>query len=220
MQNISDETWQKVGPANRRHYDVLEDEEEVSPILKECLQFLSSDAMFLFLSNVTGIKLHPLAESDSDSSPEESDDEGDKPEVRKSISPKAGPSTLMETEDNKNGVSPEKTKRPFNPRYVREVRKWKRGNYTLIRDDDEAEFGLDARLFFNVGNWSQDCGGYTSYIARDADEELLSVQPAENSLVLVYKDKETLKFVKRVTDEITSRMPNREFHDIALTYYD
>lgn len=36
-------------------------------ILKNCLDFLQSDAFFLVLSNITGLKLHELAScSDSD----------------------------------------------------------------------------------------------------------------------------------------------------------
>ena len=37
-------------------------------ILKSCLDLLQSDALFLVLSNLTGLKLHELAGSDSESS--------------------------------------------------------------------------------------------------------------------------------------------------------
>ena len=56
-------------------------------------------------------------------------------------------------------------------------------------------------------------------MARDEDEELLSAQPEENALILVYRDNQTMKFVKKVTDEI-NRMPEQSFHDIAVTYYE
>ena len=29
---------------------------------------------------------------------------------------------------------------------------------------------FDARLFFNCENWSIECGGFTSYVAKDEDE--------------------------------------------------
>jgi hypothetical protein len=42
-------------------------------VLKDCIDFLHSDAFFLVLSNITGLKLHELA-SGSDSDGETSQD--------------------------------------------------------------------------------------------------------------------------------------------------
>lgn len=78
---------------------------------------------------------------------------------------------------------------------------------------------MDAQLFFNCKEWTPDCGGFTSYVAKDEDEELLAAQPETNSLHLVYRDVDTLKFVKRVTDEI-NRLPDKSFHDISVVYYE
>ena len=79
---------------------------------------------------------------------------------------------------------------------------------------------MDARLFFNSENWSLECGGFTSYVAKDEDEELLTATPEANTLTIVYKDSETLSFIKYVTNEINRMLPSGEFHDVAVTYYE
>ncbi|GAB1607165.1 prolyl 3-hydroxylase OGFOD1-like [Argonauta hians] len=102
-----------------------------------------------------------------------------------------------------------------------EVRRWSHGCYTLLRDTEaqEADFALDAFLFFACEGWQSDYGGYISYIVKGEDEELLTVSPAHNSLALVYRDSETLHFVKHVNHRI-SEMPNQEFFDISLVYHE
>ena len=61
----------------------------------------------------------------------------------------------------------------------------------MIRDDDQeqAEYALDLRMFFNVSSALVDgeAGGQTVYIARGEDEELVTVMPEENTLSLVYR---------------------------------
>ena len=60
------------------------------------------------------------------------------------------------------------------PKCYFEVRRWKQGAYTLITDDD-AEIktkALDLMVFFKCKQWSLDCGGNVSYIARDEDNEV------------------------------------------------
>ena len=69
--------WNLTGPANKRCIDILSTEdnnesEECQKIIKSCMEFLSSDAIFLLLSNLTGLNLHPMASTNSD---ESSDDE-------------------------------------------------------------------------------------------------------------------------------------------------
>ena len=172
--------WSTVGPPDRKCYDSMQ--EEVPEIIKSCLQFFTSDAFYLLLSNLTGLRLHQLA-------PEDSDDE----------------------EDDKDKV--------YNPRCRGGISRWSRGCYTLIRDDDQeqAEYALDLRMFFNVSSAVVDgeAGGQTVYIARGEDEELVTVMPEENTLSLVYRDKESLKFIKYVN----SRLDN-SFHDLFITYYE
>ena len=89
----------------------------------------------------------------------------------------------------------------------------------MIRDDDQeqAEYALDLRMFFNVSSAVVDgeAGGQTVYIARGEDEELVTVMPEENTLSLVYRDRESLKFIKYVN----SRLDN-SFHDLFITYYE
>ena len=50
--------------------------------------------------------------------------------------------------------------------------------------------------------------------------QLLTVNPAENSLALVYRDKNTLKFVKHINNRINEMQNDKEFFDIALTYFE
>ena len=49
--------------------------------------------------------------------------------------------------------------------------------------------------------------------------QLLTVQPMENSLALVYRDKDTLKFVKHLNTNV-NKMPNKGFYDISAVYYE
>jgi hypothetical protein len=50
--------------------------------------------------------------------------------------------------------------------------------------------------------------------------QLLSVSPAENSLALVYRDKETLKFVKHINSRISELHNGPHFYDFHLVYYE
>ncbi|XP_064476633.1 prolyl 3-hydroxylase OGFOD1-like [Ornithodoros turicata] len=185
----SDMKWRKRGPPNRRN--IFESDGELPPIVDECLRVFRSEAMFLILSSLTGLKLHELATfGNSDSDAEDSNDAGsggDGPRCRYSL------------------------------------RRWSHGNYTLAHDDDKdmEESALDAVLYFNCGDWKQEYGGFTTYITRDEDEELLTVGPASNSLALVYRDQGILRFVKHINDEV-SRLPKDSqcFHDLFLVYYE
>jgi len=173
--------WELEGPPDRRSCQIISNEK--SGPLENLIQLLTSDAFFLLLSNLTGLKLHELA-------PEDSDDEG--------------------KEDNP---------KEYNPRCRGRFCCWSSGCYTLIRDDDTelAEYALDLRMFFNVSGWREDMGGQTIYIARDEDEELVTVAPEENTLNLVYRDKDSLKFVKYVNTTVGEI---GKFHDVAYTYYE
>ena len=60
------ENWRESGPADRRCYDVPdEDSENNSAAIAKCASLLQSDAFCLMLSGMTGLKLHPLAPDDS-----------------------------------------------------------------------------------------------------------------------------------------------------------
>ena len=63
--------WKNIGPANKRNIDILSKEDSIESndcqkIVRSCMDFLSSDAVFLLLSNLTGLNLHPMAMVDSD----------------------------------------------------------------------------------------------------------------------------------------------------------
>jgi len=49
------------------------------------------------------------------------------------------------------------------------------------------------------------------------DEELITVEPEDNSLSLVYRDKESLRFVKYVSEQVKNI---DGFHDLSATYYE
>lgn len=49
--------------------------------------------------------------------------------------------------------------------------------------------------------------------------QLLSVCPTPNSLALVYRDTETLKFVKHINSRVKDT-PNQGFMDISCVYYE
>ena len=57
-------------PLCDRKYEVAV-EDTLPESVKECLNLLTSDAVFLILSNLTGLKLHPLAADDDQSDSEE-----------------------------------------------------------------------------------------------------------------------------------------------------
>jgi len=50
--------------------------------------------------------------------------------------------------------------------------------------------------------------------------QLLTVIPVENSLALIYRDKETLRFVKHINHRATESAYATEFVDFAFTYYE
>ena len=178
--------WETVGPPDRRSCQVQAGDS--CQLLDSCHKLFTSEAFFLLLSNLTGLKLHELAPEDSD---EEEDENGDE----------------------------EKVPKVYNPRCRGGFSLWSPGCYSLIRDDDQeqAEYALDLRMFFNVSGWMEEMGGQTSYIARGEDEELITVEPEENTLSLVYRDKDSLKFVKYVNTRVTDI---ENFHDAAFTYYE
>lgn len=65
--------WTGHGPANKRHYATTENESLA--IVNEARKFFASEAFFLVLSNLTGLKMHRLAATPSSSDADSSDDE-------------------------------------------------------------------------------------------------------------------------------------------------
>uniref|UniRef100_A0A671YP07 Prolyl 3-hydroxylase OGFOD1 n=1 Tax=Sparus aurata TaxID=8175 RepID=A0A671YP07_SPAAU len=117
-------------------------------------------------------------------------------------------------------------KQIFTPVCCGELRRWSHGGYTLLHDAEaaQAEYALDLVLPFSSAEWQSEFGGYTCYVANEEDEELLTVYPENNSLALVYRDKETLKFVKHVNHRSSSDSGNsstcRALYDFSFVYYE
>ncbi|CAB1339382.1 unnamed protein product [Coregonus sp. 'balchen'] len=203
--------WTKRGPPNRRCYEVAS-LESFPQCVNACWELLCSEAFFLLLSNFTGLRLHYLSPSDEDE--EEEKDQEDEEEREATGSSGDTPSA------NKNN------KEPSTPVCVGELRRWAHGGYTLLHDGDasRAEYALDLLLPLSCPDWQTEFGGFTSYVANEEDEELLTVYPEENSLALVYRDKETLKFVKHINHR-SSTLPigdpcRRAVYDFSFVYYE
>ncbi|CAL4121599.1 unnamed protein product, partial [Meganyctiphanes norvegica] len=184
---LKDLKWHYEGPANKRHYEVTK-ANKAGELVRECLKFLRSEAVFLIFSQLTGLRLHKLAPPDSEDEEEKSSEKEPSPCVSQ------------------------------------EIRRVSHGSYTLVHDDDPvgSQYALDAMLFLGVSEkWTQALGGFTSYIARDEDEELLTVLPRSNSLSMVYRDKETLKFTKHVNTSVKDLLEEeQQFYEVNCTYYE
>lgn len=231
-----DVKWSSRGPPNKRFYEKAE-ESTLPDALKDCMALFRSEALFLLLSNFTGLQLHFLAPSEEDevedtkegeasSAPESTEEEtscsSSKPKSTQVVngynSQQSSEQTDPEPAEN------EAQKESSVPTCQGELRHWKTGHYTLIHDNNKTEFALDLLLYCGCEGWEPDYGGFTSYIAKGEDEELLTVNPENNSLALVYRDRETLKFVKHINHrslEQKKTFPNRTgFWDFSFVYYE
>ncbi|CAL9701824.1 unnamed protein product [Knipowitschia caucasica] len=208
--------WIKKGPANKRFYEVAS-LDDLPECVHGCWELLHSEAFFLLLSNFTGLRLHYLCPSDDD---DDDNNDDQKQKAKANAKNEAGTSS-GEMAENEN-----KTKVESTPKCSGELRRWSHGSYTLLHDGEaaQAEFALDLILPFRCADWNTEFGGYTCYVANEEDEELLTVYPEDNSLALVYRDKETLKFVKHVNQKIFQpsgdRSEGRMFYDFSFVYYE
>uniref|UniRef100_A0A8C0DMM4 2-oxoglutarate and iron dependent oxygenase domain containing 1 n=1 Tax=Balaenoptera musculus TaxID=9771 RepID=A0A8C0DMM4_BALMU len=229
-----DVEWSSRGPPNKRFYEKAE-ESKLPDILKDCMALFRSEAVFLLLSNFTGLKLHFLAPSEG-----ELEDKKEGEAASAADDTEEGPSRSSEPESRRAAISsssqqsneqtdpePEENdakKESSVPTCQGELRHWKTGHYTLIHDNSKTEFALDLLLYCGCEGWEPEYGGFTSYIAKGEDEELLTVNPENNSLALVYRDRETLKFVKHINHrslEQKKTFPNRTgFWDFSFVYYE
>uniref|UniRef100_G3TIM7 Prolyl 3-hydroxylase OGFOD1 n=1 Tax=Loxodonta africana TaxID=9785 RepID=G3TIM7_LOXAF len=231
-----DVEWSSRGPPNKRCYEKAE-ESKLPGVLKDCMDLLHSEALFLLLSNFTGLKLHFLAPSEEDeiedgkegeaASAAESTEEGTSHSSSELENNQATSSTTSQQSDGETDSEPEGNeakKESSIPTCHGELRRWKTGHYTLIHDNSKPEFALDLLLYCGCEGWEPGYGGFTSYIAKGEDEELLTVNPENNSLALVYRDRETLKFVKYINHrslEQKKTFPHRTgFWDFSFVYYE
>ncbi|XP_074067379.1 prolyl 3-hydroxylase OGFOD1 isoform X1 [Macrotis lagotis] len=168
--------WSQRGPPNKRFYEKAE-EEKLPDVLRDCMELFRSEALFLLLSNFTGLKLHFLASSDeddehTDNSKEESKEinyVSSKPENNQESSGHTSQQGKLET-----AQEPEKKKEKNKssiPTCSGELRYWKNGHYTLVHDTKNTEFALDLIFYCGCKGWKTEYGGFTSYIADGEDEE-------------------------------------------------
>ncbi|XP_053305285.1 prolyl 3-hydroxylase OGFOD1 [Spea bombifrons] len=210
-QNIK---WEKLGHPNRRCYERAA--ADLPEVISNCMELLGSEAFFLLLSNLTGLKLHFLSGNDDDDSDEE---EGPGPSTSNGTT--SSDSEARAVQPKNNLEESEKV-----PLCSGELRHWRHGHYTLIHDHDPEryEFALDLLLFFGCDDWQEEYGGFTSYIAKEEDEELLTVYPENNCLALVYRDKETMRFVKHVNHKSLQRDAShpscKGFWDFSFAYHE
>lgn len=195
--------WNWQGPANKRHFEHAA-MESAPPIVLQLTRLLQSQPMFKLLRTMTGLEMAdvPLSDDDDDSD-EDDDDQGNK-------------DTNKKTDDALER----------GPCCHGSVRRWAHDCYTLVHDTDPegAEFALDALLYLGGSGWKSDYGGYTTYLTSGEDEELLTVHPQENSLALVYRDKETLRFVKHINNSVLTDVGTAErdnnFFDFSFVYFE
>uniref|UniRef100_A0A8C7BHE9 Prolyl 3-hydroxylase OGFOD1 n=1 Tax=Neovison vison TaxID=452646 RepID=A0A8C7BHE9_NEOVI len=231
-----DVKWSSRGPPNKRFYEKAE-ESKLPDILKDCMELFRSEALFLLLSNFTGLKLHFLAPSDEDEVENQKEGEGasatdnteegtshSSPEPENHRTAFRNNSQQSKEQPDPDSEENEAKQDSSVPTCQGELRHWKTGHYTLIHDNSKTEFALDLLLYCGCEGWEPEYGGFTSYIAKGEDEELLTVNPENNSLALVYRDRETLKFVKHINHrslEQKKDFPDRTgFWDFSFVYYE
>ncbi|XP_054426228.1 prolyl 3-hydroxylase OGFOD1 isoform X2 [Pteronotus mesoamericanus] len=226
-----DVRWSSRGPPNKRFYEKAE-ESTLPDVLRDCMTLFRSEALFLLLSNFTGLRLHFLAPSEEDetedtASAPDSTEEGTSYSSSELQNSQEASSRHGQRSNEQAGPGPEEHEAKEEasiPTCQGELRRWQTGHYTLIHDNGKTEFALDLLLYCGCEGWEPEYGGFTSYIAKGEDEELLTVNPENNSLALVYRDKETLKFVKHINHrslEQKKTFPNRTgFWDFSFVYYE
>ncbi|XP_078354565.1 prolyl 3-hydroxylase OGFOD1-like isoform X2 [Oculina patagonica] len=197
-------TWQ--GPANKRHFEQVATESAPS-IVQQLTKLLQSQPIFKLLRTMTGLDMAdvPLSDDDDDDDDDsdDDDDEGSK------------------DTDKKKGNASER-----GPCCHGSIRRWAHGCYTLVHDTDPegAEFALDVMLYVGGSGWKSDYGGYTTYLTSGEDEELLTVHPQENSMALVYRDKETVRFVKHINHSVLTDVgtadKDNNFFDFSFVYFE
>ncbi|XP_041640985.1 prolyl 3-hydroxylase OGFOD1 [Cheilinus undulatus] len=212
--------WTKRGPPNKRCYEMAS-LDTLPPIVSACWELLHSESFFLLLSNFTGLRLHYLCPADDDDDDDDDDeDEGDGNQEMKEKKGKKDEEATGSSTDTPANTSREKEL--STPVCCGELRRWSHGSYTLLHDGEaaQAEYALDLILPFECADWQSEFGGYTCYVANEEDEELLTVYPEDNSLALIYRDKETLKFVKHVNHKSSTASTCKGFYDFSFVYYE
>ncbi|KAH0619484.1 hypothetical protein JD844_000141 [Phrynosoma platyrhinos] len=207
-----------------RHYEKAE-EESLPAILKKGMELFRSEALFLLLSNFTGLKLHFLAPEEEEEG--EGRAEGSSSKCTQGHISQEGSDSRDDTEDPGQILENENDNQETGssvPLCAGELRHWTKGCYSLVHDAEVTEFALDLLFFCGCQDWDMESGGFTSYIAKGEDEELLTVNPEDNCLALIYRDQETLKFVKYINHHSLKQMATQHEHtgfwDFSFVYYE
>ncbi|CAL8083636.1 unnamed protein product [Calicophoron daubneyi] len=207
---ISEQKWSTCGPFNRKHYDMLGGPKADAAALKgmpevvrELYSLFTSEAILVILSDLTGINLH----SDSMRG-------GSKvsTEPTESKRPRLDENTQEDTVAQKNGET------TYGSLTTPKMRRWKVGDYTLLADADiiQDSWRLESVLHLSgyggrgkeklkskcadgsVDRWQPSWGGQLIYCAEGEKDELLTVNPADNALTLVYIGPGTASFTKYI----------------------
>ncbi|XP_065577034.1 prolyl 3-hydroxylase OGFOD1-like isoform X2 [Artemia franciscana] len=190
--------WEDMGPPNKRSYGVCKN---TNSIMERTRDFFSSELMLLLLSNMTGLRLHPLApESDED------DEVAVGQESEDGASGSKRKSRPDESQSKKTKLECKKEEElPTEP--IVEWRRFQHGNYTLLHDSETSKLGHSLMLMYYIADnqWEQEWGGFTSFIAKAENEELLTVVPKHNCLALIYCCPATLSFVKHINNKSSNR---------------
>ncbi|XP_042293479.1 prolyl 3-hydroxylase OGFOD1 [Sceloporus undulatus] len=218
--------WSIRGPPNKRHYEKAE-EENLPAILKDGMELFRSEALFLLLSNFTGLKLHFLAPGEEEEGEEGRAAGGSSSKGTQGQISQEGNDSRDGTEDPGQILENQNHRQETGssvPLCAGELRHWTKGCYSLVHDAEGTEFALDLLFFCGCQDWDVESGGFTSYIAKGEDEELLTVNPEGNCLALIYRDRETLKFVKYVNHRSLKPMATQPEHagfwDFSFVYYE
>lgn len=159
-------SFKRSGSMNVAQVYLAADESTYPDIVREVRRVLGSEAMMVLLSDLTNLGLHGSSKhDDSDNSDDESDGDGDN--LEESGSP-ARKKTKIEDEDSEF---------PVGTLSSVELRQWKSGCYSLLRDGDKRCKESRLELFYSIGFPTYDidkldCGGFYSYFADGEDEEV------------------------------------------------
>ncbi|XP_028257624.1 prolyl 3-hydroxylase OGFOD1 [Parambassis ranga] len=218
--------WMKRGPPNKRCYEVAS-VDSLPECVSACWELLRSESFFLLLSNFTGLHLHYLCPADDDDDDDDDENHDEEKMNKEQENTQDERATGSSTESSTSAAEKTSRKKELStPVCSGELRRWSHGSYTLLHDGEaaRAEYALDLVLPFGCKDWQSESGGFTCYVANEEDEELLTVYPEDNSLALVYRDKETLKFVKHVNHKSSCESAETStcigFHDFSFVYYE
>ncbi|KAL5103848.1 Prolyl 3-hydroxylase OGFOD1 [Taenia crassiceps] len=246
--SVEEAVWLQEGPMDLRNVSVLPyltHTEVTAKLPVECYEvwrLLTSEAMLLLLSQMTGVTLHPLARHADQKAEGVESDTGS---------------------EAKRGRFEETSRTEMTtPRFHR----WRAGMYTLLADADSGVVATPAPdvdgactwrldLFYHIGGygckagkdtksitksassgsssgdnqcyWQDSWNGQIIYVSRTDNEELLRIRPEDNALTLVYCDAaDSAKFVRYLNAKAAPlALPGAPAtappfaYDVALSYF-